>query len=138
MVVDTMVFAYALLGVEEFREKAIGVLEKAKSVAVPDTIRAELANVLWQWVRHRGVDPAHAFSAMEDAESLYSKVLSSEALWQHALALAIEHDHTVYDTLFVSAAEQERTRVVTFDVRFQQAFPSQVLSAESYIHASGK
>ena len=136
MVVDTMVFAYALLGVEEFREKAIGVLEKAKSMAVPDTIRAELANVLWQWVRHRGVDPAHAFSAMEDAESLYSKVLSSEALWQHALALAIEHDHPVYDTLFVSAAE--RTRVVTFDARLQQAFPSQVLSAESYIHAGEK
>ena len=36
MVVDTMVFAYALLGVEEFRQDATATLEQADTISVPD------------------------------------------------------------------------------------------------------
>jgi predicted nucleic acid-binding protein len=48
MVIDTMVFVYVLLGVEEFRQDAAEILEHAETITVPDCLRVEIANVLWQ------------------------------------------------------------------------------------------
>ena len=70
MVIDTMVFVYALLGVEDFRDDAIKILERADTITVPDSVRVEIANVLWQWVSHRNVSIDTAFQVMEDTESL--------------------------------------------------------------------
>ncbi|MDZ7804362.1 type II toxin-antitoxin system VapC family toxin [Thiohalophilus sp.] len=133
MVIDTMVFAYALLGVEQYRETALEVLKKAESIVVPDTVRAELANVLWQWVQRAGTDAATAYEIMEDAEALFTQVVSSQALWPQALTFSIEQDHPVYDTLFVTAAEQHNMRVVTFDQRMRARFPEQTLEAGEYL-----
>lgn len=123
MVVDTMVYAYALLGVTEYREASSAVFEDDSPVIVPDTLWAELANVFWQWVCRRELDPVLASDLMEDAEALTDRVVTSEALWRPALDLAIEHVHPVYDTLFIALARHEGTRVATFDRRMIERFP---------------
>lgn len=123
MVVDTMVFAYALLGVTEYRETVSAVFEDDSPVIVPDTLWAELANVFWQWSRRYELDPELTSELMEDAEALTDHVVTCESLWRPALALAIEHDHPVYDTLFVALARREQTRVATFDRRLLVQFP---------------
>jgi predicted nucleic acid-binding protein len=46
VVIDTMVFIYALLGVVPFRDDALTVLEKINTIIVPDSLRFEIANVL--------------------------------------------------------------------------------------------
>lgn len=137
MVVDTMVFAYALLGAEGYRDAAMEVLDSSEAVVVPDSIRAELGNVVWQWVRQRGVDIDTGFAAMEDAEALYTRVISAELLWEEALALAVDAAHPFYDTLFVAAAEKENSRVVTFDARLKSAFPERVLTVDEFISRTG-
>lgn len=123
MVVDAMVYAYALLGVAEFRDAATRTLRDETPILVPDTLWAELANVLWQWVRRHELDPALAPDLMEDAEALTDRVVTSEDLWRPALALAIEHGHPVYNTLFIALARREGTRVATFDRRLLERFP---------------
>lgn len=133
MVIDTMVFAYALLGVEQYRDTSIAVLEKTESIVVPDTIRAELANVLWQWVQRAGTAAGKAHDIMEDAEALYTHVVTSEDLWQQALAFSIEKNHPVYDTLFITAAVQYDIQVVTFDQRLRAAFPEHTLEPGEYL-----
>lgn len=133
MVIDTMVIAYTLLGVEQYRDTSIAVLEKAESIIVPDTIRAELANVLWQWVQRAGTAAGKAYEIMEDAEALYTHVVTSEDLWQQALAFSIEKNHPVYDTLFVTAAVQHDMQVVTFDQRLRAAFPEHTLEPGEYL-----
>ena len=70
MVVDTMVFVYALLGVEEFRNDALEILEKVDTISAPDSIRTDMANVLWQWIAHRKVAIETALQVMDDTESL--------------------------------------------------------------------
>jgi len=122
MVVDTMVYAYALLGVPEHREAASATFDETP-VIVPDTLWAELANVFRQWVRRHELDPALASEMMEDAEGLTDRVVTSESLWRPALDLAIEHAHPVYDTLFIALAQREDTRVATFDRRMLERFP---------------
>lgn len=127
MVVDTMVYAYALLGVPEFREAATATFDDEAPVIVPDTLWAELGNVLWQSVRRHELDPLLAPALMEDAETLTDQVVTAEDLWRPALDLAIEHDHPVYDTLFIALAQREGTRVATFDRRLIERFPDWTL-----------
>lgn len=123
MVVDTMVFAYALLGVPDYREAALATLREADPVIVPDSCYAELANVIWQWTRAKEIPEATGHTILTDAEALISHSISTPRLWRQALRLAIEADHPAYDTLFIAAAQHEGTFVATFDQRLRATFP---------------
>ena len=136
MVIDTMVFAYALLGVDEFRQEAAAILERADTISVPDSLRVELANVLWQWINYRKVSIETAFEVMDDSECLIGRTLLGEKLWERALALSVENNHPVYDTYFIAAAELEDTQVVSFDRKLKAVFPDRVLTAAEYLSAS--
>ena len=138
MVVDTMVFAYALLGVEEFRQDATATLERADTISVPDSFRVEMANVLWQWIKHRKVSIETALQVMDDTESLISRTLSGENLWERALALAVNSNHPAYDTYFIAAAEIENTQVVSFDKKLKAIFPDKVLTAAEFLSVGTK
>ena len=133
MVVDTMVFAYALLGIEEFREDALAILEQVDTISVPDSLRVEMANVLWQWINHRKVAIETAFQVMDDTESLISQTLSGKDLWERALMLSVESNHPAYDTYFIAAAEMENTRVVSFDKKLKAVFPDMVLTPAEFL-----
>jgi predicted nucleic acid-binding protein len=49
MIIDTMVMAYAMLGVPEFGEESLAALRAADEIAAPASVEAELLNVVWQW-----------------------------------------------------------------------------------------
>ena len=133
MVVDTMVFAYALLGVEAYREDALAILEQVDTISVPDSLRVEMANVLWQWINHRKVAIETAFQVMDDTESLIGRTLSGKDLWERALMLSVESNHPAYDTYFIAAAELDNTRVVSFDKKLKAVFPDKVLTAAEFL-----
>ena len=132
MIIDTMIFAYALLKVEGKCEESILILEQANRIVVPDSLRAELANAIWQWVKYRNVSEAVAYEVLQDAEALIEQVVNSKQVWTRALQLAIEADHPVYNTLFVAAAEALEDRVVTYDEKMQAKFPDWVLSPQAF------
>ena len=69
-VVDTMIFAYALLDVSERREIALEVLRHASPLWVPDSLRAELGNVVWQWAMRRELPRHLAHAALDRADAL--------------------------------------------------------------------
>ena len=123
MVVDTMVFAYALLGVPDYRDAALATLREADPVIVPDSCYAELANVIWQWTRAKEIPEETGHTLLTDAETLIGRSLSTPHLWRQALRLATEADHPAYDTLFIAAAQHEGTLVTTFDQRLRATFP---------------
>lgn len=131
-----MVFAYALLGVEAFRQDAAAILEQADSISVPDSLRAELANVLWQWIKHRKVSMTTALEIMDDTESLIGQTLSGKDLWERALVLAVESNHPAYDTYFIAAAEREDTQVISFEKKLKAVFPDRVLTAAEFLSRS--
>lgn len=133
IVVDTMVFAYALLGVEEYREEAAVVLETAGEIVVPDSMRAELANVVWQWCVHRDLPLTTGEAILEDANALISEAVPATHLWRRALEVSVLAGHPIYDTLFVAAAELRETRVVTFDRRLSALFPEIVSQPAAFL-----
>jgi predicted nucleic acid-binding protein len=128
VVFDTNVFAYALLNVPEYRVHAARALEQTVDVLTPDSFRVEFANVVWQWIRARGVSIDAGLGAIRKAEALVTRVVPVNLLWEEALSLAVQKDHPVYDTVFVALAAFENTRVVTFDRRLLERFPEYTLS----------
>lgn len=127
MIIDTMVFAYALFGVTVFREEASAVLATVDVIEAPDSLRAELANVAWQWVQHRGVSLGTAIEVLRDADALINTVIPGHQIWERALELAVEASHPVYDTMFVAAAELVDSKIVTFDRALTLAFADHVV-----------
>jgi predicted nucleic acid-binding protein len=133
MVVDTMVFAYALLASHPHREEALRILEVCEEVIVPDSIRAELVNTIWQYIRSKDVPVDVGIELLRDAESLFSRVENSRALWERALRLAVSSSHPAYDTLFVALAELSSTKVVTYDEKLLRTFPDHCISAAAFL-----
>lgn len=126
MVIDTMVFAYALLRVEDKHEQATRSLEEAGQIIVPDSLFAELGNVIWQWIQFRELPLQTGLEVMADAEALIDKVIPSASIRNLALQLSVTAGHSFYDTLFIAAAIQEQTQLVTFDRKLAEKFPDQV------------
>lgn len=126
MVFDTMVFAYALLKVEDKQEQALAALAAAQQIIVPDSMFAELGNVVWQWIQFRNVSLATGHEILADAETLVNQVLLQAQLRSMALELAVGANHPFYDTLFVAAAIQTETVFITFDRKLAAKFPEQV------------
>ena len=137
MVFDTVVLAYALLGVPRFREESLKAIGKAKEIWVPDILFAELANVVWQWILHRGVPLKRGLQVLRDVESLVTEAVKSSRLSEYALDLAVSHRHPVYDTLFVALASARNTKVISYDKRLQTLFPDSVISVEDFLKTGG-
>ncbi|HEX4954215.1 MAG TPA: type II toxin-antitoxin system VapC family toxin [Thermoanaerobaculia bacterium] len=123
MVVDTMVLAYALLGEAELHAPAVEALKRAPELLAPESLRAELTNVIWLWIRHRGVDTAAGLAALRDAEALITEFVPLGQLWEEALELAVERDHSPYDTIFVVLARRRGMKVLTHDRPLADRFP---------------
>ncbi|NJN23898.1 MAG: type II toxin-antitoxin system VapC family toxin, partial [Acaryochloridaceae cyanobacterium RL_2_7] len=121
-----MVFTYALLKVEDHYEQALAVLSSTDRIVVPDSLFAELGNVVWQWIQFRQLPLATGFSALEDAEALVDIMIPSVVLRDLALELAVQKSHSFYDTLFVAAAMYEQTQVLTYDVKLAKKFSTLV------------
>ncbi|MFH2010791.1 MAG: type II toxin-antitoxin system VapC family toxin [bacterium] len=132
LVVDTMVLAYGLLGVEEFREEALEVLQRGDIIA-PDSLRAELANVVWQWVRSTPVSTQTGVDILSDADRLVSAFVPADVLWERALELAVRHDHPAYDTLFIALAELADARLVTYDAKLLTSFPERTITPSTLL-----
>lgn len=58
-------------------------------------------------------------------------MIPCEQLWERALELAVQYNHSAYDTLFISAAELAETRLITFDKRLLRTFPELTVDANA-------
>jgi predicted nucleic acid-binding protein len=132
MIIDTMVMAYALLGVSEYEEESLEALRKADALYAPATIEAELLNVLWQYSK-RGVVSHKAAQLYEHSHSMWTRLIPMERIWPEALALAFENEHSPYDTLFVAAARLYSTLVITYDQKLLTVFPKDTIKVSDYL-----
>ena len=130
MVVDTMVLAYALLGVEGYKEQTANALELANILEAPDSLKAELTNVVWQWMTRREVSFDLGRQVLRDAMGLVDRYLPVEYCWERAIILSVEKNHPAYDTLFIAAAEYCGCPCLTSDRKFLDAFPEQTIALE--------
>jgi predicted nucleic acid-binding protein len=123
-----MVLAYALLNVPRFRAESERVMAATPEIWVPESFRAEFANVVWLWVRSGAVPHDVGVIALRRVEGLLTEVHPVNHLWEQALALSLKHGHSVYDTLFIALADVKGCRVITYDADLLARFPDQTVT----------
>jgi len=128
-----MVLAYALLGEPDHRDESLATLRAVKEIWEPDSYRAELLSVVWQWVRTRNLPLEAGAAVLRDAEALVTQVVPSSALWEQALELAAVREHPTYDALFVALAAARDCKVVTYDRAMLAAFPEYTIEPAAYL-----
>ena len=88
---------------------------------VPDLFWVELANALWKAVRRGKISAEMAISAMSLVRDLGIPIIPSFDLLPQALSLALSHNRTVYDSLYVALAVQSKSEMITADERLANA-----------------
>lgn len=133
MVFETMVLAYALINVPEFREDSQRAIERAREIVVPDLFNGELLNVVWQWIRARRLGLEAGLEVLRRGQALPTRVVATPALWDRALTLSVARNHPAYDTLFVALAVEIGSRVVSNDRPLLARFPEHVVSLKQFV-----
>ena len=93
---------------------------------VPDLFWAEIGNVLWKGVRQRRWPEVFAYSAAKEMKSRAFLTVSSFSLLPEAMEIALSHDRSVYDCLYVALAIQFKTEMITADERLANALAARL------------
>ena len=92
---------------------------------VPDLFWPELANALWKGVWKKKIDAAWAEKAYLEVRDLEIPTVESYEFVPKALQLAVRHQRTVYDCLYVALALQSQAELITADERLANALAAQ-------------
>ena len=93
----------------------------AELVAAPALFRAEVTNVIRQYVRRGHITPVDASEALDSLVSIVA-ILEPEGLYSRALAISNEHDlGAAYDAQYLALAELEGCEFWTADRKFVNA-----------------
>ena len=86
----------------------------------PDFIIAEVGNALWRHVRIKEISLDDAIGALADLPRIVGEIVSSTALSDAALRMAVALDHSLYDCLYAVLAVERRATLITDDRRFAE------------------
>jgi predicted nucleic acid-binding protein len=82
---------------------------------VPDLFFIECTNILWKYVRRFGYPADAAQRDVHDLARLPIQIVSTAALAEDALTVAVEHGATAYDAAYVALACGVSLPLVTAD-----------------------
>jgi predicted nucleic acid-binding protein len=123
LVLDTNAIAYMMLKTEPYHLALCELLAKPHSLYAPASWQAEFANVLWLAAKARVIESRVIGSKLRLALGLGIENIAVSDLWESAVALALDKDHPVYDTLFVELARRLHSPLITYDQMLARKFP---------------
>lgn len=129
-------FAFPTTG-EPFVEEAVRLFDSYRrgqtELLVPDIFWAELGNFAWKGVRQQRWSRAIAETAISELHAENFPTVSSRLLVREALAIALNYDRSVYDSLYIALAVSTRSAMISADERLVNAlaghFPVKWLGA---------
>lgn len=118
-VVDASVAAKWFLP-EEHAAAAVRLQGPDHELSAPDLLVAEIANVMLKRLRagELGEEDAQAAVALLP---VMTQLMSSVALAPEALRIALRHDRSTYDAIYVALALRDRCPLITADRRLYNA-----------------
>jgi predicted nucleic acid-binding protein len=115
---------------ETLRDHALQLLKRYADgeidFVVPDIFWAETGNVLWKGVRTLRWNAEFAEQSAVEMKAQNFTTVSSTALLSDALKIAIFHERSVYDCLYVALAIQYKTEMITADERLANALAARL------------
>lgn len=117
LVVDASV-AVKWFILEVDRDKANAILRSDSTLLAPRLIVSEVANALARKVGQELVAICDAAEYVSSLPVLFSKLLDTDNLIGPAFDNACSHRHPIYDFIYLEAARNRNTQMVTADSRF--------------------
>jgi predicted nucleic acid-binding protein len=94
--------------------------------AVPDLFWVELANALWKAVKKQRVGFPDAKRSLFLVTDLKIPTIPTAGFVAAAMELAVRHDRTVNDAIYVELASQLKTDLITADERLANALAARL------------
>lgn len=120
LVVDSSVFIKWFLP-EPLAAEARAIRAAAQTGALtlraPDLIYAELGNIVWKKHTQQGLAATDAQAVIDAVRALPLIITPAAALLEDTYRLAVLHDRTVYDALYLALSVRETCPCVTADER---------------------
>ena len=91
----------------------------------PDLLISECGNVFWRRSRQGDITPEEATESMADLLALNIPLVPASSLAQSTLQLALQHQRTFYDSLYLALAQERDCPLITADERFFNAVSSE-------------
>ncbi len=117
VVLDSSIIV-ALFFKEELSDEVEKIVEEYSEYYTVDISYSEVANAAWKKVRIYGEDEELSKRALDVAVDFIEKVCrveDSRALLNQAFELAVKHNLTVYDALFIVLAMKLNEKLLTTD-----------------------
>jgi predicted nucleic acid-binding protein len=96
----------------------------------PDLLCAEIGNIVWKKQQFHGLAAPDAAQVLTSFQALTFTFTSAARLLGDAYHLAVTHQRTVYDSLYLALSRRENCPFVTADLRLfnavGRAFPNMV------------
>ena len=93
-------------------------LRRQGTLAAPELLVAECANILWKKVRLHELSKDEALLAAQLLQAAEIELVPTRSLLEAATRIAIELDHPAHDCLYLALAMAEDCPFVTADERF--------------------
>jgi len=87
------------------------------TLLVPDLMLAEFGNILWKKQRLQGLSAIDAQEIMRLFRALPFQITPTAILLDEAYRIAVTHQRTVYDSLYIALSIRENCSFVTADER---------------------
>jgi predicted nucleic acid-binding protein len=117
MIVDASV-AFKWFVPEPESDRALALFETTEALYAPDLILTEVANAMWARLRKLDGDHGPAVKAATNAlPRMLTLLVPVAELLPHAIDLAFDLQHPIYDCIYLALAEREKTVLVTADRR---------------------
>jgi predicted nucleic acid-binding protein len=127
LVIDSSV-AVKWFVVEPYSTEALKILDQYRNGSVsflaPDLINAEFGNIIWKKHVFQGLDASDAESIVDDFRALPFIFVPTATLLEDAYRLAVRHQRTVYDSLYLALSLREGCQFVTADEKLVNAIGS--------------
>jgi predicted nucleic acid-binding protein len=127
LVIDSSV-AVKWFVTEPYSTEALRILDEYQSGSVsflaPDLINAEFGNIIWKKHVFQGLAAPDAQSIVDDFRALPFTFVPTATLLDDAYKLAVTHQRTVYDSLYLALSLREGCQFVTADQKFANAIGS--------------
>ena len=85
----------------------------------PSVLLSEVQNVMWKKLRAGQVTEEQGRLVAASLKSFFVHVAPDDTLVEAAWELAVEHDHPIYDCLYVALSQRAGASLATFDKRMK-------------------
>lgn len=93
-------------------------LLRGQSLAAPDVLFVEAANVLGKKIRKAQIELKQGLAGIDFIKRYVPKIVPSAGLVERGMELSVELNHPVYDCIFLACAEQLGATLATRDAPF--------------------